>query len=268
VRLGALLSTPVAWLVVAYLGSLVALILTSFNTIDPFTTQIVRGFNLTNFHDILTTPVYRQVAIRSVVVAATVTVVDGVIAVPLAFYMAKVASPRWRPVLVAGVLMPLWASYLVKAYAWRAILSPSGGVFDAWFGTTPGFGLTATALVLAYLWLPYMVLPVFAGLERIPGSVLEASADLGGRAGPTFRRVVLPLLKPAIVAGSIFTFSLSLGDYITVTIVGAKTQLIGNVVYENFSTNLPLAAALTTIPVVIMLVYLLSARRAGAFESL
>ncbi|MDQ1533872.1 MAG: putative spermidine/putrescine transport system permease protein, partial [Actinomycetota bacterium] len=159
--------------------------------------------------------------------------------------------------------------YLVKSYAWRAILDPVGGVLRQWFGASPGFGLQATVIVLAYLWLPYMVLPIYAGLERLPDSLLEASGDLGAKAGTTFTRVVLPLIVPAIVAGSIFTFSLSLGDYIAVGIVGGKTQMIGNVVYRNFgANNLPFASAFAVVPVVIMVIYLVAVRRSGALESL
>jgi putative spermidine/putrescine transport system permease protein len=187
--------------------------------------------------------------------------------------MAKVASPRVQRLLVIAVLMPLWASYLVKAYAWRGMFSADGLI--AWLAhplglDTPGYGLLATTVTLAYLWLPYMILPVFAGLERVPDSLFEASADLGAGAGHTLRRVVLPMVFPALVAGSIFTFSLTLGDYIAVKIVGGTTQLLGNVVYDNqgAANNLPFAAAVATVPVVVMLVYLAAARRTGALENL
>jgi putative spermidine/putrescine transport system permease protein len=165
-------------------------------------------------------------------------------------------------------VMPLWASYLVKSYAWRAMLDPVGGVLRKWVGASPGFGLHATIIVLAYLWLPYMVLPIYAGLERLPDSLLEASGDLGAQAGTTFRRVVFPMIVPAIVAGSIFTFSLSMGDYIAVDIVGGKTQMIGTVIKNNYVNDLPFAAAFAVVPVVIMVVYLLAVRRSGALESL
>jgi putative spermidine/putrescine transport system permease protein len=187
--------------------------------------------------------------------------------------MAKVARPRWRGVLVAAVLTPLWASYLVKAYAWRTMLADDG-VLNWALGPVglhgPGFGLAATVLTLSYLWLPYMILPLYAGLERIPASLLEASGDLGATAGRTFRSVVLPLVFPALVAGSIFTFSLSLGDYITVKIVGGKTQLFANVIYDNIGVagNLPFAAAASFVPVVVILVYLALARRTGALENM
>ena len=272
VRLAALLSAPLLWLVVAYLGSLAVLFVSSLWTMNSFTGDLVREPTLDNYRTILTEPVYRNVALRSIGVAAAVTLVDAAIALPMAFFMAKVARPRSRKVLVVAILTPLWASYLVKAYAWRVILA-NGGLLDWTLGGAGrglGYGLPATVLVLAYLWLPYMILPIYAGLDRLPDSLLEASADLGARAGRTFTSVVLPMLVPALVAGSIFTFSLSLGDYITVQIVGGKTQLIGNLVYANIgaANNLPLAAALATIPVLIMVVYLAAVRRSGALEEL
>jgi putative spermidine/putrescine transport system permease protein len=201
-----------------------------------------------------------------------VTAIDGALAVPMAFFMAKVAQPRYRKWLLVAIVTPLWASYLVKAYAWRVMLA-NGGPVDWLFGGEghgPGYGLTATVLVLSYLWLPYMILPVYAGLDRLPDSLLEASADLGGRPGRTFRSVILPMLVPSIVAGSVFTFSLSLGDYITVQIVGGKSQLIGNLVYANIgaANDLPFSAALATIPALVMVVYLVAVRRTGALEQL
>jgi len=268
VRLGLLLALPLAWLLIAYLGSLASLLVTSLYTINDFTTEIVRQLSLDNFRELFTEPVYRTVFLRTIFVGAAVTVIDIVIAVPMAFYMAKVARPRLRRALVVALLMPLWASYLVKAYAWRTILASPGGVLDSSIGRTPGYGLTAVILVLAYLWLPYMVLPIYAGLDRLPNSLLEASADLGAKAGLTFRKIVIPTLLPAIVAGSIFTFSLSIGDYIAVNIVGGTTQMIGTVVYANFATNLPFAAAFATVPVLVMVVYLLGIRKTGALENL
>jgi ABC-type spermidine/putrescine transport system permease subunit I len=272
VRLAALLSAPLLWLLVAYLGSLFVLFVSALWSVNTFTGQLVREPTFDNFRAILAEDVYRAVTLRSVSVAAAVTVIDAVIALPMAFFMAKVAAPRARRWLVIAILTPLWASYLVKAYAWRVMLA-NGGPAD-WLlggpGNGPGYGLPATVLVLSYMWLPYMILPVYAGLERLPNSLLEASADLGGRGGRTFRSVVLPMIVPSVVAGSIFTFSLSLGDYITVQIVGGKTQLIGNLVYANIgaANNLPFSAALATIPVVIMVVYLIAVRRSGALEKL
>ncbi|WP_405151611.1 ABC transporter permease [Sphaerisporangium sp. NBC_01403] len=263
VRLSLLLSAPLAWLGVAYLGALAALFVTAFWTTDSFTGDLVRTFTWANFHDVVTAEVYRTVALRSLGVAVAVTLIDMVIAFPMAFAMAKLASPRTQRWLVIAVLTPLWASYLVKAYAWRVMLSSDGLL--GW-----GYGLTATILTLSYLWLPYMILPIYAGLERLPNSLLDAAGDLGARGWRTFRTVVWPLTFPAVVAGSVFTFSLSLGDYIAVKIVGGKSQLIGNVVYDNIgaANNLPFAAAVATIPVVIMLVYLAAVRRTGALENL
>jgi putative spermidine/putrescine transport system permease protein len=271
-RLGALLSAPMLWLVVAYLGALGVLLLSSLWTVNDFTGLEVHVASFDNFRTIFTNDVYRAVTLRSLGVAAGVTVVTAILAVPMAFYMGKVAKPRFRPWLVIAILTPLWASYLVKAYAWRVMLA-NGGLVD-WAlggdGHGPGYGLPATVIVLSYLWLPYMILPVYASFERLPNSLLEASADLGAKAGRTFRSVVLPTIVPGVIAGSIFTFSLSLGDYITVEIVGGKTQLLGNVVYRTIGAgnNLPFAAAVATIPVVIMIVYLLAVRRSGALEEL
>jgi len=272
-RLGALLSLPSLWLVVAYLGSLAAMFVTAFWTTDTFTGDVVRTVTLENFRTLLGDPVYRSIALRTVGVAVAVTVVDALIALPVAFFMAKVAGPRARQVMVVAILTPLWASYLVKAYSWRVMLGENGAV--NWvlhpFGLSgPGYGLFATVLTLAYLWLPYMILPIYAGLERVPDSLLEASSDLGAPAGRTYRAIVLPILFPAIVAGSIFTFSLSLGDYITVKIVGGATQLFANVIYDNVGTanNLPFAAAAAAFPVLMMVIYLVAVRRTGALDNL
>jgi putative spermidine/putrescine transport system permease protein len=206
-----------------------------------------------------------------VTIAALVTITDIILAFPIAFFMAKVASPRVRALLVVAVLMPLWSSYLVKVYTWRIMLGNDGIVnwaLDPFGLSGPGFGNVATWLVFSYLWLPFMVLPIYAGLERIPNSMLDASGDLGGRPWTTFRRVVFPLALPAVAAGSIFTFSLTLGDYITPSLVSPDTQFIGNVVFSNIVNNLPLASAFATVPIVVMIIYLLIARRFGAFENL
>ena len=270
-RLTLLLTAPLLWLAVLYLGSLGVLFASAFWTTNSFTSEVVKVWSTDNFHELFTTPVYRQVVFRSIGVALAVTALCVVIAFPVAFYTARVARPRWRPLLVVAILTPLWASYLVKVYAWRLILS-EGGLAD-WmlkpFGLSgPGFGLPATVLTLTYLWLPYMILPIHTALEQLPANLLDASADLGARGWRTFRSVVLPMVLPSVAAGSIFTFSLSLGDYITVQIVGGKTQLIGNVVYSNIELNLPMAAALGTVPVVVIVVYLLAMRRTGALSSL
>ena len=270
-RLGLLLAGPVGWLVVAYIGSLLILFLNSAWSRDAFTGLVIRELTLDNFTDIATNPLYRTVVIRTVVMAAAVTVTCALLAFPIAYYMARVASRRTKGLLVVAILMPLWASYLVKAYAWRLILSEEG-VLNWLLGPLglkgPGFGEIGLWLVFTYLWLPYMILPLYAGLERIPTSLLEASADLGAKGSLTFRRVILPLVTPALVAGSIFTFSLTLGDYIAPSLI-TTTQFIGNLILSNFGVpDLPLAAALSLVPLVIMVVYLLVARRLGAFEAL
>jgi len=265
IQLGLLLGTPLGWLAIAYLGSLAILLLSAFWTKDTFTGNVEPfTWSLKAFQTLFAGEVYRTVAIR--------TVTCAVLALPIAYYMVRIASPRKRSAIVVAVLVPLWAAYLVKVYAWRTILQGNGLL--EWVLTPFGIeshGLKDIAnawLVLSYLWLPYMIVPVYAGLERIPGSMLEASADLGGRAGTTFRRVILPLVFPSLVAGSIFTFSLTLGDYITPDLV-ADAKFIGNVIYDNSSLgNPPLAAAYSMLPMGIMTIYLLVARRLGAFASL
>jgi putative spermidine/putrescine transport system permease protein len=272
-RVRLLLAAPLGWLLIAYLGALFILLLNAFWDKDAFTGKVIPfDWTLEAFEDLVSEPVYRTIAIRTIGMAALVTVTDALLAFPIAYYMARIASPRKRGLLVVAVLMPLWAAYLVKVYAWRTILQGNG--FVEWVLTplgipAPGLDeLSNTWFVMSYLWLPYMILPIYAGLERIPASLLEASADLGGRAGTTFRRVILPLVFPSLVAGSIFTFSLTLGDYITPDLV-SDAKFIGNVIYDNSSLgNLPLAAAYSLIPIVVMTVYLLVARRLGAFESL
>ena len=267
---GALLAAPMGWLVIGYLGSLVVLLAAAFWGVNALTGEVTQTFSLDNFKTLINTPVYRTVAGRTVLVAAAVTVTDALLAFPIAFYMAKVARRRAKAVLVVAVLMPLWSSYLVKVYAWRTILS-TGGILnwalDPIGAHGPGYGNVAVWLVMSYLWLPYMIIPIFAGLERIPDSLLSASEDLGAGPGTTFRRVILPLALPAVVAGSIFTFALTLGDYITPRLV-SNNQFIGNVVFANITNNLPLASAFATVPILIMVVYLLIARKLGAFEHL
>ena len=267
-RLGLLLTPPMMWLGVAYLGALGALFLTAFWGQNSFTGEIERVWTLDNFKELFTIDVYRTITVRTLLIAVTVTVIDALLAFPIALYMAKLASPRLQRALVIAVLTPLWASYLVKAYAWRGMFATGGPLDD--LGLSPGYGLVATVVTLSYLWLPYMILPMYAGLERLPSSLIEASADLGATTRTTMRRVVLPVLFPAAVAGSIFTFSLTLGDYIAVKIVGGANQMLGNVVYDSFLTgnNLPFAAAVATIPVVTMVIYLGAVRRTGALDSL
>jgi len=271
-QLGLLLSAPLGWLAIAYLGSLTVLFVAAFWRLDPFTAEVVHDYGLQNFKLLWENDVYRTITVRTVAIAAAVTVTDAALAFPIAYYIAKVASPQTRNLLLVAITMPLWASYLVKVYAWRLILQEEGVLNWALapFGLHgPGFGNVAMWLVFSYLWLPFMIIPIYAGLQRIPNSLLEASSDLGARTGRTFRSVVLPISLPAVVAGSIFTFSLTLGDYITPRLV-SNNQFIGNVVYDNVgvANNLPLASAFATVPVLIMIGYLLAARRLGAFESL
>lgn len=263
-----LLVPPLAWLVVAYLGSLAVLLVSAFWTTNSFTGAVVHTVTGDNISRVLTDEVFRAVTLRTVGVALVVTVACAILAVPLALYMAKIASPRMRLALVVAVTTPLWASYLVKAYAWRMLLSPEGPL--AWAtGHTPGYGLTATVITLTYLWLPYMIIPVFAAFQRVPDSLVDASSDLGASDFSTLRMVVAPLVFPGIAAGSIFTFSLSLGDYIAVTIVGGKTQMLGNIIYGQLVTanDQPLAAALSIIPLAAIVLYLLAMRRTGALEN-
>lgn len=269
-RLALLLGAPLTWLVLIYIVALAALLITALWTVDSFTGAVTQTWTLDNIITVVTGALYQTVTLRTIAVAALVTVIDIVLALPIAFYMAKVATPRMRRVLVIAVVMPLWASYLVKVYAWRSVLAEGGVADSITGGNSPGYGLPATILTLSYLWLPYVILPIYAGLERVPTSLLEASSDLGASTGRTLRLVVLPLLWPAIIAGSIFSFSLSLGDYIVVTIVGGANQLLGNLVYTNVgaANNLPLAAAISLIPIVIMFVYLGVVRRTGALENL
>ncbi len=272
-QVGLLLAGPLGWLAIAYFGALFILLLSAFWEKDSFTGNVEPfTWTLDAFQQLFSTEVYRIIAIRTIGMAILVTLTDALLAFPIAYYMARIASPRKRGMLVVAVLMPLWAAYLVKVYAWRIVLQGNGPL--EWllgpFGIpAPGLDELSNAwLVLSYLWLPYMILPIYAGLERIPTSLLEASGDLGARPFTTFRRVVLPLVFPALVAGSIFTFSLTLGDYITPDLV-ADAKFIGNVIYDNSALgNLPLAAAYSMLPIVIMTVYLLVARRLGAFESL
>jgi putative spermidine/putrescine transport system permease protein len=266
----ALLAVPLGWLVAGYLGSLFVLLLASLWDTNPFTSEVVHVYSLDNFRRIFEEEVYREVAWRTIRMAALVTIADAILAFPIAYYLARIASPRTRNLLIVAVLMPLWVSYLVKAYAWRTILSGSGVVnwaLEPLGVSFDGYSSVGLWLVFTYLWLPFMILPLYAGLERIPGSVFEASADLGARSLRTFLRVTLPLAFPALVAGSIFTFSLTLGDYIAPDLITSE-QFIGTVIYDQRGTNLPVAAAFTLVPIAVMVVYLLVARRLRAFEAL
>jgi putative spermidine/putrescine transport system permease protein len=271
-----LLVGPLGWLIGIYLVALGTLLIYGFWQYDDFTSSVNHAWTLDNFRMIFTAQddTLRTIALRTIKIAALVTIIDAVIAFPLAYYMTRIASGATRRLLLLAILMPLFSSYLVRVYAWRLILDDEGAL--SWSlekigfgGVHLGFSQTAVLIVFCYSWLPFMVLPVYGALERIPGALLEASGDLGGKGPTTFRRVVMPLALPGVVAGSIFTFSLTLGDFLTPILVG-KTQFIGNVIYSDVGTagNLPAAAAYATVPIAIMAVYLLVARRLGAFESL
>jgi putative spermidine/putrescine transport system permease protein len=270
-----LLAPPLAWFVVIYLASLGTLLITAFWTINPFTTQIVQVWSTDNFQRIINEPAYHSIISRTVIMAAAVTVTDAVLAFPFAYYMARVASRRAQTLLFAAVLLPLWASYLARVYAWILILNHNGVL--NWslqsIGLPPaniGYTNIAMWVVFSYIWLPFMIIPTYAALERVPETLLEAAADLGARRWRAVRDVMLPLALPGVVAGSIFTFSLTLGDYITPILVGgAGSSFIGNVIYSNvgIANNIPFAASLAAVPVAIMAVYLLLAQRLGAFEA-
>lgn len=266
VRAGGLVAAPLLWLGLIYLVALAALFVTAFWKVS-FGTDVVREWNLENFTKLYQQDIYRTVVVRTIWVATLVTVIDAVLALPIAFYIAKVARGFAAKALVVAVLTPLWASYLVKAFAWRSMVQP-GGVLESTIGWTPGFGLTAVIITLAYLWLPFMILPIYAGFERLPDSLLEASSDLGARPWRTLRSVALPMVLPSVIAGSIFTFSLSLGDYVAVKNVGGATQMLGNLVFDRQATDIPFAAALAAVSVVIMVGYLALVRRTGALENL
>lgn len=269
VRLVALLSAPGLWLVVAYLGALASLLVTAFYTTNSFTGDLIPTFTLDNFADLLGEAAYLNVVLRTMFIALAVTVVCALLAIPMGFYMSKLAKPKAQGILLALVLTPLWASYLVKIYAWRTMLEPNAGVIDWLFGdASPGFGMTAVIIGLSYLWLPYMILPVYSAFEKLPNSLLDASSDLGAKNFQSFYRIVIPMVYPGIIAGSMFTFSLSLGDYITTQIIGGQLQMLGNVVYQNFSLNLPFAAAFSAVPILIMVIYLWMIKRTGALDNL
>lgn len=282
-----LLAPPLLWLIVIYLGSLVALLVQSFFHLDGFTGQVVRDFTLQTYQDLFT-EAHLDIIARTTVMAAVVSIVAALIAFPLSYYMARYASPRLKPLMYLAVLLPLWSSYLVRVYAWKFILAKDGVL--NWFATQlglggvldgvlaiPGLGGPSLSvspiglfLVFLYIWLPYMILPVQAALERVPRSLLEASGDLGARPFETFRHVTLPLALPGVIAGSIFTFSLTLGDFIIPTIIGDSSPFIGLSIYsyQGTSGNIPLAAAFTVIPIAIMAIYLLIAKRLGGLDAL
>jgi putative spermidine/putrescine transport system permease protein len=262
--------------VLLYLAALALLLISAFWKVDDFTGKLVHSWTFDNFHTLFTDPTYRTIALRTIGIAAAVTVTDALLAFPFAYFAVRIAPRRVQTWLFVAVLLPLWSSYLVRVYAWRLILAKDGIL--NWALGHLGLGSLGVAysnwamwIVFSYIWLPFMILPVWAALERVPDSYLEASADLGASRWTTFRRVLLPLALPGVVAGSIFTFSLTLGDFITPTLVGgANSDFIGNVVYRSVgvSNDVPFAAAFALVPVVVMGVYLLIARRLGAFEAL
>jgi putative spermidine/putrescine transport system permease protein len=287
VLLGLLLLPPLLWFAVVYLGALAAMLLNSFYSLNGFTGQVVRQFTLQTYAKLLE-PTNLQIFLRTTVMAISVTLACIAIAFPLSYYMARFASPRLRTALYLAVTLPLWSSYVVRVYSWKLILAQEGIVswatrllhvdvlLQAYLNLPvvggPSLSVSSTGifLVFVYIWLPYMILPVQTALERVPKSLLEASGDLGANPGQTFRNVVLPLALPGVVAGSIFTFSLTLGDFIVPSLFGNSSFFIGKAVltYQGTSGNIPLAAAFTMGPIVIMIVYLLIARRLGAFDAL
>lgn len=282
-----MLTPPLLWLGIIYLGSLFALLIQSFFSIDEFSGLVVREFTLKTYGELLR-PSNLDIIVRTVTMAGLVTIASAIIAFPIAYFAARYAKGRWKAVFYLGVMLPLWSSYLVKVYAWKLILAKEGilswifdklhltFLIDGWLalpvvgGNSLSVSLTGTFLVFVYVWLPFMILPVQAALERVPGNLLEASADLGASPRQTFLNVLLPLALPGIIAGSIFTFSLTLGDYIIPQIIGTSHRFIGMAVYAHQGTagNIPLAAAFTVVPVVIMGIYLWLAKRAGAFNAL
>ncbi len=271
-----MLSPPLAWFLVIYLASLGAMLATAFFSTNSLTGNVIYQWTWSNFQQIFTQPVYGQIILRTVVMAAAVTVTDAIVALPFAFFLAKVATRRWRHLLLALTLLPLWASYLAKVYAWINILSDKGvlpGV-ERWLGlptTHVAYTNEAMWIVFSYLWLPFMVVPIYGAFERVPDSLLEAASDLGAGVWFTFRTILWPLVLPGIVAGSIFTFSLTLGDFITPLLIGgSSSSFIGNAVYDSAINggNLPFAAALAFVSIAIMGIYLLIARAAGAFDAL
>ena len=282
-----LIAPPLLWLGVVYLGSLLALLVQSFYSIDEFSGLVIPEFTLSTYAELFRASNF-DIILRTLVMSASVTLGCAVIAFPIAYYAARYARGRWKAVFYLGVMLPLWSSYLVKVYAWKLILAKEGIVTWAADGIGAGFVLNAvlalpvvggnslstsyigTWLVFVYVWLPYMVLPMQAALERVPTSMLEASADLGASRAQTFRTVILPLALPGVIAGSIFTFSLTMGDYIIPQIIGTSARFIGQAVYQQqgVAGNLPLAAAFAVVPIAIMLVYLWVAKRMGAFNAL
>ena len=282
-----LLGGPLAWIVIVYIGSLAALLLQSFYHLDDFSGTVIHEFTLSTYAE-LAAPSNLQIILRTVTMAAAVTLAASIIAFPIAYYAARFARGKWKALFYLAVMMPLWSSYLVKIYAWKLILAKEGivsfvfrSLHISWLldallgvpvigGSSLSFSYIGTFLVFLYIWLPYMILPIQSALERVPHDYIEAAADLGATPRQTFRDVILPLSLPGVIAGSIFTFSLTLGDYIVPQIVGNSRAMIGQAVYtlQGTAGDIPLAAAFTVVPMVIMGIYLTVARRMGAFDAL
>lgn len=268
-RIAGLLALPMAWLIGIYIFSLVMLLVTAFWVTDPFTSKVTPGFTLRNFEQLFVNPAYLSTAVRTLGIALAVTALSILISVPLGIFMAKVASPWLRGVLAAAITLPLWAGYLVKVLAMRITFTEEG--FFNWVvapvgGSGPGFSLFTVVLTLTYLWLPYMAVPVYTAIRQLPPNLFDAASDLGAGSWRTIRTVVLPLIKPAIIAGSVFTFSLSLGDYLVAKFVGGSTQMIGSIIASNINLNPPIAAAFSLVPIVFVVIYLVGVQRTGALE--
>ena len=269
VRLGGLLALPMVWLVGVYIVSLFLLLVTAFWVINPFTSRVSPGFTLDNFISIVAVPAYLTTSLRTLGIALAVTALSVLFAVPLGIYMAKLATPFVRNVLAVAITLPLWAGYLVKILAMRLVFTENG--FINWalgpLGVqSPGFNVWVTIVTLTYLWFPYMALPVYTAIRQIPGNLFDASADMGAKSFTTIFRVVIPLIVPAIVAGSVFTFSLSLGDYLAARFTGGATQMIGSIIASNINLNPPVAAAFSMVPIAFVVMYLMVARRTGSLE--
>ena len=269
VRLIGLLALPMTWLVGVYIVSLLLLLITAFWVINPFTSRVSPGFTLDNFISIIAVPAYLSTSLRTLGMALAVTAIATLFAVPLGIYMAKIASPFIRNFLAVAITLPLWAGYLVKILAMRLVFTENG--FINWaFGPlgiqSPGFNIWVAIVTLTYLWFPYMALPVFTAIRQIPNSLFDASADMGAKSFTTIFRVVMPLIVPAIIAGSVFTFSLSLGDYLAARFTGGATQMIGSIIASNINLNPPVAAAFSMVPIAFVVMYLMVARRTGSLE--
>ena len=269
VRLIGLLALPMFWIVGVYIVSLFLLLITAFWFVDPFTSLVRPGFTLENFISIFTVQAYLATSLRTLLIALAVTALCILFAVPLGIYMAKIARPWVRNLLAVAITLPLWAGYLVKLIAMRLVFSEQG--FFNWAMAPlgirgPGFSIPIVILTLTYLWFPYMALPVFTAIRQIPTNLFDASSDLGAKGFFTIYRVVIPLIVPAIIAGSVFTFSLSLGDYLAARFTGGKTQMIGSIIASNINLNPPVAAAFSMVPIAFVVIYLVVARRTGSLE--